>query len=355
MNHLDEGTIHAWLDGALDAAQVAEVEGHVATCASCAEAVAEARGLMAAASRIMRALDDDRANVIPRPAAIPGVTPLQPTKRPMRRTVPWIGAVAALLIAAVVLRTADISKGLVESESVTLRSEAAAPVMDSARAASPPPALPSAPAPRPTVAEGAASTRRQAGRIAGAAGNAGSVGVGSSERRTVAAVPEPVAAATGVEAQRLQDSGSVLQTRVAKAAADQSTALRGVLATAEMTPTERLVGCYRLDPRSVVASAEASMSAPAGVDAATANRARLRRGASVAAPAAARADFADARAPSLIRLDTTRAALGLAVVGLPSDSAIGAWRIVRDSARVDLGTRGMVMLGVTQKVPCPEP
>jgi hypothetical protein len=58
MQHLDEGTIHAWLDGALSAEESARVETHVASCATCADAVAEVRGLIAASSRILTALDD---------------------------------------------------------------------------------------------------------------------------------------------------------------------------------------------------------------------------------------------------------------------------------------------------------
>jgi len=57
MQHLDEGTIHAWLDGALGVEEAARVDAHVASCARCADAVAEARGLIAASSRILTALD----------------------------------------------------------------------------------------------------------------------------------------------------------------------------------------------------------------------------------------------------------------------------------------------------------
>lgn len=58
MQHLDEGTIHAWLDGALSTEEEARAEAHVASCTSCADAVAEARGLIAASTRILTALDD---------------------------------------------------------------------------------------------------------------------------------------------------------------------------------------------------------------------------------------------------------------------------------------------------------
>lgn len=58
MQHLDEGTIHAWLDGALAPNEASAAEAHVQSCESCARAVAEARGLIAASSRILGALDD---------------------------------------------------------------------------------------------------------------------------------------------------------------------------------------------------------------------------------------------------------------------------------------------------------
>ena len=58
MWHLDEGTIHAWLDEALSADEARRVEAHVGSCTGCANAVAEARGLIAASSRILTALDE---------------------------------------------------------------------------------------------------------------------------------------------------------------------------------------------------------------------------------------------------------------------------------------------------------
>lgn len=70
MQHLDEGTIHSWLDGALSADEAARAEAHVKECPQCAAAVAEARGFIAASSRILTALDNAPRGVIP--AAAPG-------------------------------------------------------------------------------------------------------------------------------------------------------------------------------------------------------------------------------------------------------------------------------------------
>ena len=65
MLHLDEGMVHTWLDGELSPAEGAAIESHAAQCAMCAALIAEARGLMAASTRILGALDDVPAGVIP--------------------------------------------------------------------------------------------------------------------------------------------------------------------------------------------------------------------------------------------------------------------------------------------------
>src|SRR3977135_3629055 len=70
MQHLDEGTIHSWLDGALSADEAGRVEAHLAECPQCEAAVAEARGFIAASSRILTALDNVPRGVVP--AAAPG-------------------------------------------------------------------------------------------------------------------------------------------------------------------------------------------------------------------------------------------------------------------------------------------
>lgn len=65
MQHLDEGTIHAWLDGALQPLEAEQVARHAGECAMCATAVAEARGIIAGSARIVSALDDVPGGVIP--------------------------------------------------------------------------------------------------------------------------------------------------------------------------------------------------------------------------------------------------------------------------------------------------
>ncbi len=99
MRHPDEGTIHAWLDGALRADEARALEAHVAECERCRAAVAEARGLVAGASRILAALDAVPTRVAP-PAA-GGVTPLAARReRPRGFRVTRFRAAAAVLILA---------------------------------------------------------------------------------------------------------------------------------------------------------------------------------------------------------------------------------------------------------------
>ena len=85
MQHLDEGTIHSWLDGALTPEEAARAEAHVKDCPQCQAAVAEARGFIAASSRILTALDNAPRGVIPAAA-------------PSRRVQPWVWRVAATVL-----------------------------------------------------------------------------------------------------------------------------------------------------------------------------------------------------------------------------------------------------------------
>ncbi|MGH7518522.1 MAG: anti-sigma factor family protein, partial [Gemmatimonadales bacterium] len=57
MPHVDEGTLHALLDGELAPEALAEVRVHFATCSSCAARLGEARQLLAETERLVSALE----------------------------------------------------------------------------------------------------------------------------------------------------------------------------------------------------------------------------------------------------------------------------------------------------------
>ena len=100
MQHLDEGTIHAWLDGELPPAERAEAEAHVAGCAECAAAVAEARGFIAASSRILTALDAVPGGVLPAASAVSGAAPRALPRRFVARRA-WMAVAAVLVLSTV--------------------------------------------------------------------------------------------------------------------------------------------------------------------------------------------------------------------------------------------------------------
>jgi hypothetical protein len=80
MPHVDEGTLHALLDGELASAEAAEVRVHFATCPSCAARLDEARQLLAETERLVSALELPRAaaRIEPRQAAAGRSADLRP-------------------------------------------------------------------------------------------------------------------------------------------------------------------------------------------------------------------------------------------------------------------------------------
>jgi Putative zinc-finger len=65
MSHLDEGTLHALLDGELDLAEVSEVQRHLGTCVTCGSRLQEVKQVLAEADRLVRTMEVPAA---PRPA-----------------------------------------------------------------------------------------------------------------------------------------------------------------------------------------------------------------------------------------------------------------------------------------------
>jgi len=112
MQHPDEGTIHSWLDGALSADEAARVEAHVKECSQCAAAVAEARGFIAGASRILTALDNAPRGVIPVAA-------------PRKRIDPLMWRVAATLLVIATGTLVVFRNGGREAENATTNADTA--------------------------------------------------------------------------------------------------------------------------------------------------------------------------------------------------------------------------------------
>jgi hypothetical protein len=99
MPHPDEGLIHAWLDGALPPDEATRIEALVRDDRAWGAAAAEARGLIANASRVLASLDDA-------PSALSqSVPPMRSASAPAARRWGWrVSSIAAVLLVAVVAR-----------------------------------------------------------------------------------------------------------------------------------------------------------------------------------------------------------------------------------------------------------
>ena len=80
MPHVDEGKLHALLDGELGAAEVLEVQTHFATCPACAARLDEARQLLAETERLVTALEPPAEGAARAPRIMVGrpMLPLDP-------------------------------------------------------------------------------------------------------------------------------------------------------------------------------------------------------------------------------------------------------------------------------------
>ena len=158
MQHLDEGTIHAWLDGQLPHDEASAVETHVAECRECADAVAEARGLIAASSRILTALDgvprvkqaaisQQQAAISQQPSAISSdgeaetlVRADTPARQRAKRrwfSAPSLAAAAAIVVAVgtfTVMRNSPKDSALMAPQVAATAERAAGPSADSPQA-----------------------------------------------------------------------------------------------------------------------------------------------------------------------------------------------------------------------------
>jgi hypothetical protein len=211
MQHLDEGTIHSWLDGALSAGEAARVSAHVEECPQCAAAVAEARGFIAASSRILTALDHVARGVVP-----------IATRATPRNWAAWRAAAAVLVVAlgsfAVLRERMSTHEPLTKTVAIDAKATApaAADVPASTDSVQPTPApvaqtpaarIPSVRTPLVRAPEAAPPTRAAIPSVASRVGN--QEGQTQSAVSELAAGPQPAVAADAGRATR--ENGAVSQ------------------------------------------------------------------------------------------------------------------------------------------------
>lgn len=71
MSHLDEGTLHALLDGELDSHEVAEIQAHLGACSSCGLRLREVKEFLSEADRLIASVNLDATATPPLPRLTP--------------------------------------------------------------------------------------------------------------------------------------------------------------------------------------------------------------------------------------------------------------------------------------------
>src|SRR4026207_1445378 len=94
MSHLDEGTLHALLDGELELAEVREIQLHLGTCAACDARLQDVKQFLAEADQLVEALEAPAASSRPRHEPAPAPVRPEPAARELP---PWEPAPELLL------------------------------------------------------------------------------------------------------------------------------------------------------------------------------------------------------------------------------------------------------------------
>lgn len=257
----DEGLIHTWLDGECTPEEAARIEHLVATDPEWAAAVAEARGLIAASSRIVSVLDTV-------PAAMPRGAQAAPRRSARRgfRVPAWMGMAAALVLVA---GTAYVLREQAnEPFAPTVATEASAPA---ASDAADPPARPADSTPQPTTVQNAQPAVPDFAERGGSAATADATPASAGRGAGAASPPPPPpGAATEPRAELAASAERTIteeqlsarrQLELAKAAAESASAerelrLRRSALRQEVVPTAAapladaaivlLEGCWRV-------------------------------------------------------------------------------------------------------------
>ncbi len=281
--HVDEGTIHGWLDGQLDEAHAARIQAHVGRCGACAAHVAEARGLMAGASRVIGMLDE-----VPAPMVRPAGTPTADLSVwRMLRVTPARAAIAATLVVAVGIA---LTRGQLSRDVPTAKrmESAALPMVSSA--------APMATRPADTVLESAIERRLAAEQPPRTLEPAPGVDVPSAP---APARPSPNADLADAESKVIAARASVTaQREMAVPSADRTRAGIGQVAKGTMVATGRAQTAAKAADAAGAAASPASR-AYAGIELAAGQCYR------VESPSAA--VWGSVRLPMVVAIDSTGA------------------------------------------------
>jgi hypothetical protein len=290
MQHLDEGTIHSWLDGALSAGEVARVEAHVKECPQCAAAVAEARGFIAASSRILTALDNAPRGVIPATASARRVDPMM-----------WRIAATVLVVAAgtvVVFRngvgTTKTEQAIVQTAPTT--SNAVVPEKSIRGGGASPTPAPAAPA-ETRAQPGPATTRRAL--LKPSAMEKRSVAIGGAAARAQIATSQNMAAVAPAAQTFGQAIGGAAVGAAAMDAASEEPRQLKIVATSSIIGAK--VTSYEVAPGDTVTLTEPVALQLQSVVTAEPSRARQTAGKTAAAAPMRRADVESANGMTTIR------------------------------------------------------
>lgn len=367
MSRPDEGLIHTYLDGECTPDEAARIEALIASDPEWAAAVAEARGLVAASSRILSALDATPGGVLPAgnrasgavtSTVAGGAAAVRSGDRPRFRLKAWHRAAAVLVLVVGTSYAVNVARNgdLVDTPATNTQPAAKASeagLQTEAADASP-----------PDAAAASAISPGETNRVSRAASSGAPAGAAPATATTAGSA---VAANTAVPTaeprrERLADSGEVSAAAVAAAAVSaQREALRTQAAAsgvrAESEARER-AGAQRLAAPAVAPASQALVAtkAPAAAPA-------LRRDAA----AEATADAAGAGGAALVaRLD------GCWLVSSP-DTARGLLRsptilrqvgdtlVIQLSVGATVGLRAVRSGGVLRgeltavQAPCPTP
>ncbi|HTI06403.1 MAG TPA: zf-HC2 domain-containing protein [Gemmatimonadales bacterium] len=94
MSHVDEGTLHAYLDGELSSAERAPVDGHLAQCGACRAALAEERALLERATALLGSARPRERPAPPLEQLRREITPTQRSPWRLRPSLAWAASIA---------------------------------------------------------------------------------------------------------------------------------------------------------------------------------------------------------------------------------------------------------------------